>query len=263
MLAICSTMILMPTSFSFPAHEMATPLADAFAVNSAMKASAAKAMLREARFDQAPVINDEGQLCGWVRTASLGGRGYVTGSLIPLERCVIQSLDTSVGDALQAVASSGLVYFAGRTGISAFAVASDLDRHVVRCYLYVLLSEVEMLLADAAEAELSREAIERLIRGRDRTRYEAACANDVETRPVEYLMLSAYSGIVDGIKPLVAAFPGSQNELRAVLKKFTRLRNCVAHPAKSLALEFEPAEVASLAMKADAFTTGLRAARRS
>lgn len=263
MMAVCSTMILMPTSFSFPAHEMATPLADAFAVNGAMKASAAKAMLREARFDQAPVINDEGQLCGWVRTASLGGRGYVTGSLIPLEQCVIQSLDTSVGDALQAVASSGLVYFAGRTGISAFAVASDLDRHVVRCYLYVLLSEVEMLLADAAEAELSREAIERLIRGRDRTRYEAACAKDVETRPVEYPMLSAYSGIVDGIKPLVAAFPGSQNELRAVLKELTRLRNCVAHPAKSLALEFEPAQVASLAVKADAFTAGLRTARRN
>ncbi|HEX6517780.1 MAG TPA: hypothetical protein VF049_19640, partial [Nocardioidaceae bacterium] len=153
-------------------------------------------------------------------------------------RCAIQSLDTPVGDTLQTIASSGLVFFAGRSGITSFAVASDLDRHVVRCYLYVLLSEVEMLLADAAEASLSGKAIESLMRGREKARYESACSRDVETRPVEYLMLSAYSGIVDKIPSLVAAFPGSQNELRAVLKEFTRLRNCVAHPAKSLTTEF-------------------------
>lgn len=250
----------MSVTVSFPALEMATPLKDAVAVNVNMRASAAKEMLRAARFDQAPVVNDEGRLCGWARTANLGGRGFVSGSLIPLERCAIQSLDTPVGDTLQTIAASGLVFFAGRSGITSFAVPSDLDRHVVRCYLYVLLSEAEMLLADVAEASLSVEAIESLMRGREKTRYESACSRDIETRPVEYLMLSAYSGIVDKIPSLVAAFPGSQNELRAVLKEFTRLRNCVAHPAKSLTAEFYADEIAELATKAEAFTMGLRSA---
>lgn len=153
---------------------MTTALAGAHLVNIATKASAARDMLRRARFDQAPVVNDADQLCGWVRTAKLGGRGFVGASLVPLEACAIQSRDTPVGDAIQTIASSGLVFFAGRSGITDFAVTSDLDRQVVRCYLYVVLAELEMLLADFAEIELSHQLIESLIRGRERSRYDDA-----------------------------------------------------------------------------------------
>ena len=251
----------MPIAVTFPAAEMTTPLRGAYSVNLGMKASAARDKLRQARFDQAPVVNDALQLCGWVRTANLGGRGLVSASVTPLEACAIQSLDTPVGDAIHNVASSGLVFFAGPSGITEFAVPSDLDRHVVRCYLYVVLAELEMLLANFAEDELPHEVIESLIRGRERSRYDAAREHDVEIRPVEYLMLSAYSGVIDRIRPVVATFPGTRNELRSTLKQLTRLRNCVAHPAKSLTAEFPVTDISRLARSAEALTTGLRAVR--
>lgn len=251
----------MAIALTFPAAEMTTSLRGAYSVNRAMKASAARDMLRQARFDQAPVVNDAMQLCGWVRSANLGGRGFVSASVIPLEACAIQSRDTPVSNAIHTVASAGLVFFAGTTGITEFAVPSDLDRHVVRCYLYVVLAELEMLLADFAENELTHQVIESLIRGRERSRYDAAREHDVEIRPVEYLMLSAYSSVIDRIPSVVATFPGTQNELRSTLKQLTRLRNCVAHPAKSLTTEFEVADISRLARSAEALTTGLRAAR--
>lgn len=253
----------MTMTISFPASEMTTQLKDSHSVNIAMKASAARDMLRAARFDQAPAVNEEGRLCGWVRTANLGGRGFVSASLIPLERCAIQSRDTSVGDVLPVIASVGLVFFAGTKGITEFAVASDLDRHVVRCYLYLVLAETEMLLADIAESELSRETVESQIRGRDRIRYEAARSAGLETRPVEYLMISAYSRIVHQMRSVTGSFPGTQTELRSTLKELTRLRNCVAHPAKSLTTEFGAEDISRLAFACEKLTRALRAARSS
>src|SRR5688572_3775897 len=101
----------MPITVSFPAYEMTTALDGALAVKLNMHAAEAKELLQGARFDQAPVINVEDRLCGWVRTADLGRRGTVGRSLIPLERCAIQARDTPVKDAVQAIAASGLVFF--------------------------------------------------------------------------------------------------------------------------------------------------------
>lgn len=76
-------------------------------------------------------------------------------------------------------------------------------------------------------------------------------------------MLSAYAGVIDRIPSVIATFPGTQNELRSTLKQLTRLRNCVAHPAKSLTAEFAVEDIAGLARSAEALTAGLRAARAS
>src|SRR4051812_31317545 len=113
---------------SFPSSEVSTSLADARAVPPDMRANEAHDLLLQLRFDQAPVVSS-GRLVGWVRTSDLSGQALVRSSLIPLDQCVVLARDTPVSDAIASVAQNGLVFLAGRTGITDFVVPSDLDRH--------------------------------------------------------------------------------------------------------------------------------------
>src|SRR4051794_27282453 len=111
-----------------------------------MGSTEARLLLRSWGFDQAPVMRGD-RLYGWVRTAHLGGRGRVQSRTTLLDESAIFSRDTSIADTLHAVVHHGLVFLAGAEGIGRFVVFSDLDRHAVRCYLYILVSELEMLMA--------------------------------------------------------------------------------------------------------------------
>lgn len=236
--------------------EMATELAAAHNLPHDMRSTDARDLMRALRFDQAPVMR-RGRLTGWVRTASLTGRGSVEQHLTSLEDCAILARDTPVSDAIKAVARHQLVFLAGTAGINAFVVTSDLDRHAVRCYLYVLVSELEMYMASQAAASLSVEQIEAQL-GNQKKRYNQAQGRGVETHPVEYLNFSAYEVVAPMVPAIVARFPGPSDDLAGELGKLKMLRDCVAHPSKSLTLDFEAMELARLTQLAEDFVAALQ-----
>lgn len=247
----------MHQSIAFPSWEVATQLGGSTNVTANMKAAEAKDLLQALRFDQAPVFADE-RLTGWVRTSHLIGRGYVSSAMTELDRCVVLSRDTPVNHAVAMVARAGLVFLAGPAGITEFVVTSDLDRHAVRCHLYVLLSEMEIFLSEHVKLAVPAADIEKLVRGRERTRYDAARARGMETHPVEYLMLSSYVTLLDRLPAADSSFLGGPDERKRVFARLNQLRNCVAHPSKALTAEFEASEIASLMDTADRFMQGLR-----
>jgi hypothetical protein len=248
----------MALSLTLRSLEMATELALAHNLPHDMRSTVARDLMRSLRFDQAPVMR-RGRLAGWVRTASLTGRGSVEQHLTPLEDCAILAGDTPVSDAIKAVAKYQLVFLAGAAGINAFVVSSDLDRHAVRCYLYVLVSELEMYMASQAAASLSAEQIEAHL-GNQRKRYKLAQERGVETHPVEYLNFSAYEAIAQEVPAIVARFPGPDYDLAGELGRLRKLRDCVAHPSKSLTLDFAATELARLTQVAEDFVAALQPA---
>lgn len=251
----------MALALTLRSQEMATELAVAYNVPHDMRSTDARDLLRSLRFDQAPVMR-RGRLTGWVRTATLTGRGSVEQHLTPLEDCAILARDTPVSDAIKAVARHQLVYLAGTTGINAFVVTSDLDRHAVRCYLYVLVSELEMYMAGQAAASLSAEQIETHL-GNQKKRYRQARERGLETHPIEYLGFPAYVVVAPQVPAIVARFPGPSDDLAVELRNLKTLRDCVAHPSKSLTLDFEAMELARLTQLAEDFVAALQPETRA
>lgn len=192
------------------------------------------------------------------------GRGFVDARTSLLDKSAILSRDTPVGQALQAVVQSGLVFLAGPVGITEFVVVSDLDRHAVRCYLFVLICELEMRLADAVDAALGDEGVRRVLLPGGLKEYEKVRARGSETRAVEYLYFSQYRELVRENRAISASFPGRDHTgLPSLLADLNRLRNVVAHPSSSLLSRFEPADIAQLAALTSTFVEGLRAAPSS
>ncbi len=251
----------MSLSVSLPAWEIATDLSESFNLPSEMRSSAARDLLRSMRFDQAPVMREQ-RLIGWVRTTHLVSRGLVQTRATLLDKCTILSRDTSVGDALKLVAKEHLVFLAGTSGVREFIVASDLDRHAVRCYLFTLLSELEMHLAGLVHySQVSEEEVLRLLQKRDRKRYDAAAEKGMETWPVEYLVFSAYKTLSPAVPEVIDCFPGDPEELGASWGLLTKLRNCVAHPSRSLTADFDVVELASVTSLIEEFVARLRTIR--
>lgn len=246
----------MALALTLRSQEMATELAAAHNLPHDMRSTHARDLMRSLRFDQAPVMR-RGRLAGWVRTATLTGRGSVEQHLTPLEECAILARDTHVSDAIKAVARDQLVFLAGATGINAFVVTSDLDRHAVRCYLYVLISELEMYMASQAATRLSVEQIEAHL-GNQKKRYKQARERGIETHPIEYVGFPAYEVLAPLVPAIATRLPGPSDNLADELSNLKTLRDCVAHPSKSLTLEFEATELARLTQLAEDFVAALQ-----
>jgi hypothetical protein len=238
-------------SFEFAAAEMASPLSGALCVNVGDRCSDARQVLASHRYDQAPVL-DEQRVVGWVRAAQLGGRGFVSSALVSLDRCVVLGQSSPVADVISLVADKGLIFLAGSTGISEFVVPSDLDRHVVRAYLYVLLSEIESRLANLVRDDVAEEDVIATLDKPQRKRYESARSRGQETHAVEYLYLSSYQKLIANVFKLSQLSSWPPADQLQDLRSLNPLRNCIAHPSKSLTGELDPATIAELTRRANA-----------
>lgn len=243
----------------FPASDISTPLSDAYTVSVEERATVARRVLIEKRFDQAPALRDN-RLVGWVKTARLGGRGRVNASVTPLDESAVLSRDTSVSDAIIHVAAGGLVFLAGPAGIDQFVVPSDLDKHAVRSHLYVVLSEIEFTLAALAREALSeREVVDGFTKV-ERRYYESARSKGRETHPVEYLYLGSYTPLIERT-PELSRLIGWDEATREVMTRLNALRHVVAHPSASLLGRFDSADIAKRLSEAETFRGRLQQVR--
>lgn len=247
----------MATPIVFSASEIATSLASSYTVCAKQRATAARRGLLAARFDQAPVLNEE-RLVGWVRTAHLSGRGPVSSHLIPLDRCVVLSSDAALSNVIGLVARAGFVFLAGAAGIDRFVVPSDLDRHAVRSYLYVVLSEIEFHLADLVREWVPEPQIIENFESDQRESYESSHSKGRETHAVEYLYLSSYISLIKRTPALAAVLGWTDSTHRRELAEVNELRTCVAHPSRSLFGRFDPVEIERRAALAERLLHQLR-----
>ena len=131
----------------FHAEQIATSIRGAVTVRPTKSARIARQRLVDARFDQAPVMSDRRPV-GWVAADELRGRRTISSAMTSLNDCALVSAESSIANVLKLLPGSRFLFVVGKQGLSGFIVRSDLDRHAVRSYLYLLIAGIEMLLAE-------------------------------------------------------------------------------------------------------------------
>jgi len=230
---------------SFSAGHIATGVVGAITVDSNESGDIARQRLEDKRFDQAPVVF-QGRVVGWVATSQLEDDQLAKSVMTPLDKCAIVSAESSLPNVLQLLCQNRLVFTVGADGLSGFVVPSDLDRHAVRGYFYLLVASIEMLLSEIVRSASSDVDAVALMGQNMKKRFDQACKANIETNPVEYLY----------IRQLIELFlrtPYSKESslwsetLTEQLNMVKTFRNSVMHPASSIAATTGPDEAAEFA----------------
>jgi hypothetical protein len=218
----------------FHAAQISTPIADALKVGLTEPSGRARQRLVKERFDQAPVTHEE-RLVGWVATDALATGRAVKAVMTPLELCSLVSAEASIASILPLLLDAGFIFTVGDQGFSGFIVRSDMDRHAVRSYLYMLVSGIEMLLAEVVKSAIPDDRIRARIReGELKDAYDQARADGQDTSPAEYLYLKDLVSLFDetGYVNNPSLWDSSSSQL---LRKVAVFRNSVMHPVRSIA----------------------------
>jgi hypothetical protein len=217
----------------FHADQIATPIRGAVTVRLAESARIARQRLVDARFDQAPVMN-ELRPVGWVATDDLKGHRTVGSAMTPLNDCALVSAESSIASVLQLLPTSKFLFVVDKRGLSGFIVRSDLDRHAVRSYLYLLIAGVEMLLAEIIKSATPIDQIIASLRSDQKERFEQAYVANQETSPAEYLYIGELIALF--AKTDYASDPRFWDQsLADQLIRVKHFRNDIMHPVRSLA----------------------------
>jgi hypothetical protein len=217
----------------FHADQIATSIAGAITVGLAEPARVARQRLLNARFDQAPVMDDRRPV-GWVATDELKGHRTVRSALTALNECNLVSAESSIASVLELIPRSKFMFVVSRRGLSGFIVRSDLDRHAVRSYLYLLIAGIEMLLAEIVKSTVTNDQIEASLRSDQKKRFDQAYTANQETSPAEYLYIGELVTLFR--QTAFASDPTLWDEyLTDRLNRVKRFRNEVMHPVRSLA----------------------------
>lgn len=195
--------------------------------------------LVEGNFDQAPVLSGK-KLVGWVETSRLNGAKSVEEVFTPLSDCRFVSADSSLETVIATLPDQQFVFTVDENGIEGFVCVSDLDRHIVRAFFGMQLTQVEMILTYLARTHMPEEEVETYIsRGSKyadgkslHDDYKSAQEKGLSTHPAEYLYLGQ---LVQILKSLHA-----DRKLKVSRSTFSALqvinesRNFLAHAARNL-----------------------------
>jgi CBS domain-containing protein len=229
----------------FHADRIATSIGGAVTVQPAESVRIARQRLVEARFDQAPVMGAGRRPLGWVATDDLKGHRTVRSAMTTLNDCTLVSAESSIASVLPLLPGNKFLFVVDKQGLSGFIVRSDLDRHAVRSYLYLLIAEVEMLLSEIVKCAVPESQIVTSIRADQKRRFEQAYAANQETSPAEYLYIDQLIGLF--IQTSCANDPRHWDEpLTDLLTRVKYFRNDIMHPVRSLAASDDIETIANL-----------------
>lgn len=224
---------------AFVARQMSTAIKVAEKVSLTEDPKKALARLTALAYDQAPVHNGK-KLVGWVKTQSLAGSSEVSESLISLADSRFVSADSSLESVLALLPEQEFLFTVDESGIQGFICISDLDRHIVRAYFGIHLSQVEMMLTQLARAYSTVSEVEDHISkttkhsdGRSLWKeYKTASEKGLATHPAEYLYLEQLITLLRLASDRQAiSVPKSMWKWMQVIKDN---RNFLAHSARNL-----------------------------
>jgi len=243
------------TSF-FRARQISTAMTEAVTVELTEPAEFAHKRLEDARFDQAPVMR-EGRPVGWVATVGLTHDRNIKSVMTSLENCTLVSSEASIATTLRLLLKDRFLFTVSDDGLSGFIVHSDMDRHAVRSYLYLLISGIEMLLAEIVKSAVPEERIARAIYGNMKKAYREAHADNQETNPAEYLYIGDLVRLFSQ-----TSYARDQNlwsdSSKHMLLEVKAFRNSVMHPVRSIAAVENIAKAANLPIWANEVADQLR-----
>ncbi len=231
------------------AGHISTSLGEAECVDLHSAAAESYERLSALRFDQAPVVHQR-RLVGWVSTANLASVERVKAVMKRLDMSAIVSEEASIADVLQLLATDGLVFTVDQSGICGFVTPSDLERHAARTHFYLLITGIEMLLAQIVREHAAPSAVLDRLSGDSRERWDADLGAGTETDPAEYLYLRDLAELFLSL-PLAGPLQGLDDRLSNVLTEVCQFRPSVMHANRSLMSGRTAAQLASMARRSE------------
>jgi CBS domain-containing protein len=228
---------------AFQARHLAVPMSQAFSVAPRENAAEAAARLREQRFDQAPVCEDE-RILGFVLTRHLDGSPIrrVSDAMIPLGSGNVVSADASIGRLMEWIIDPGFLFVLEGRDVTGFIAVSDFNKQPVRGYLYLLLARLEIGLAELVRRRFPNQEDALALLPLDgqaivRDRYDDDRTADEESELVAYFDFSDLVRVVTEDTELRRIVSGqSRNGWSNYAGGLVQLRNDVMHPVRNAVL---------------------------
>lgn len=222
---------------SVQARHIQTPIEAAEWADARESSSDVAKRLVSMGYDQAPVRR-AGRLVGYVETSVLlrsdGRVGAVTRAL---DATSFASAHASVAEVIQALLPDRLVTFlVDGHRVAGFVTPSDLNKHAARVHYYLLLADLEIILADRLSAEFDDfgpvvEFLSPSERGKVDSRHRRDAKNNVHTSYSSSMDLShLLTGAQASPSLSVDLEIGTAESWPDLVQELARFRNAVMHP---------------------------------
>jgi CBS domain-containing protein len=189
----------------------------------------AMAALDQHSFDQAPVT-ENGVIVGWILRTDMTSKKPISQTYRVLSQSDLISADAPLNDLLQKLVTQHLVFIVGASGIEGFAVQSDIERHVSRAHLYLLISGLEILIAKILSKDLVEPAeVIPYMSKPSKKHWELAKAAHDDANPIEYLDLNGLGKAFLIEKGALNHLGISERDWKRYIFKLKRIRDWVAH----------------------------------
>ena len=180
-------------------------------------------------FDQAPVT-ENGVIVGWILRTDMAPKKPISQTYRVLSQNDLISADAPLNDLLQKLVTQHLVFIVGASGIEGFAVQSDIERHVSRAHLYLLISGLEILIAKILSKDLVEPAeVIPYMSKPSKKHWELAKADHDDANPIEYLDLNGLGKAFLIEQGALNHLGISEREWKRYIFKLKRIRDWVAH----------------------------------
>jgi|GEM_PF-2320954 len=185
--------------------------------------------LSEKSFDQAPVL-ERGTIIGWILTKDLANASSVAEVTKYLKQTHLISSEASLNDLLQKLVNQELIFLVGTDGIEGFAVRSDIERHVSRAHLYLLISGIEIVMARIVTRDLKDvDGLLSQMNPESRRYWEFARDKNEDANVVEYMGLRDLGLGISKIQPALNHLGIKAEAWMKYIHELTVIRNWVAH----------------------------------
>ena len=193
------------------------------------KSTAALTRLKDSNFDQAPVISN-GALIGWVLKRQISHNTAISEVFSKLSHADLISADAPLNDLLQRLVNQELIFIVGTHGIEGFAVRSDIQRHVSRAHLFLLISGLEIMMTRIVAEENNNSIILDNFMSPDSLKaWESAKRRNLDANPIEYLDLRALSKVMALNQQVMNHIAISKEDWKVFIDVLKILRDGVAH----------------------------------
>jgi len=200
---------------------------------------AAVGRLAHGPYDQGPLRDGSHHLLGFALTKELAASHARTcrPSLHPLDESVVLSASGSVLDILEAFdAGAPMSFVVDGRKITGFVTPSDLNKHQARAHFYLLLADLEIVLARLvrehfAHQELAVALLEPADQRKIRRRHIRDHRNGLEVDLVTGMDLGHMLAIGSAVEPIRCRFGlCGYEDWQLQTAALSELRNCVMHP---------------------------------
>ena len=189
----------------------------------------AAARLDKFSYDQAPVI-ETGVVVGWILRTDIQDKKLISESYRILRQSDLISADAPLNDLLQRLLNQKLVFLVGATGIEGFVVQSDIERHVSRAHLYLLISGLEISMAKILSNNLADfSSVVQFMKPESKRWWDLAREKDENANPIEYLDLQGLGKALTLEKGALIHLGLSTQNWQIYIGMLKNIRDWVAH----------------------------------